>query len=160
MINRWNSVVSKRDTVFHLGDFSFCNFDKTQEIYQKLNGIIHIIMGNHCRDRSINWFRNIGFYQVYRYPICFNNSFWLSHEPMELDNESSYINIHGHIHSRGRMKQFEHIISATHHICVCTENIDYTPILLEDLIKYAPHNHKIKEVDISSFKEKKEKRYE
>jgi len=62
IINNWNAVVSKHDTVFHLGDFSFCDFEKTQAIFNGLNGRIHLVMGNHDRHRSVNWFRNVGFY--------------------------------------------------------------------------------------------------
>jgi len=144
LIRKWNSVVSKNDTVFHLGDFSFCDFGKTQAIFNGLNGRIHLIMGNHCKNRSVNWYKNIGFYQVYKYPICFENFFWLSHEPMSLDKKSNYANIHGHIHSPGRMKQYDKIISTTHHVNVCAEMINYTPITLEDIIKSAPASHKVK----------------
>jgi len=147
LINKWNSVVSKQDTVFHLGDFSFCNFEKSKAIFNRLNGRIHLVMGNHCRSRSVSWFKNVGFYQVYKYPICFKNYFWLSHEPMVLDKKSNYINIHGHIHSPGRMKQFENVLSDSNHINVCAEMINFTPISLGDLIKNAPHNHRVKEIE-------------
>jgi len=140
LIKNWNAVVSKNDVVFHLGDFSFCAFDKTQSIFNRLNGRIHLLMGNHCKHRSENWFKKVGFYQVYKYPVCYNNYLWLSHEPMPLDNQSMYINIHGHIHSPGRMKQYDDIISANNHINVCVELINYTPILLENLIQNTPVN--------------------
>jgi len=144
LIKNWNSVVSKGDTVFHLGDFSLCDFDKTQEIFKRLNGRIHLIMGNHCKRRSENWFKNVGFYQIYKYPICYEKFFWLSHEPMALDKNSIYVNIHGHIHSPGRMKQYDKIISANHHINICAEMINYTPILLDDIIKESPGDHQVR----------------
>ena len=141
IVNKWNSVVSKYDTVFHLGDFSFCNFEKTQSVFSRLNGKIHIIMGNHYRNRSVNWFRNVGFYQVYEYPICYKGFFWLSHAPMTLVENSNYVNVHGHIHSPGRLKQYESILSENHHINVCVEKINFTPLLLEDMIANTPINH-------------------
>jgi len=147
LIKNWNSVVSKHDTVFHLGDFSFCDFGKTQALFNGLNGRIHLVMGNHCKHRSVNWVKNVGFYQVYEYPICYKNMFWLSHEPMALGKKSNYVNIHGHVHSPGRMKQYESVLSNSHHLNVCVEQINYTPILLEDLIKNAPDSHSVKKLE-------------
>lgn len=47
LINNWNSVVSKDDIVFHLGDFCFCGSEKIKELMDKLNGKIYLVMGNH-----------------------------------------------------------------------------------------------------------------
>lgn len=44
IINNWNSVVTKDDTVYHLGDFAF---GKVNEFANKLNGKIVLIKGNH-----------------------------------------------------------------------------------------------------------------
>lgn len=41
LINRWNSVVGKKDIVYHIGDFGKYRYVK------KLNGKIHLICGNH-----------------------------------------------------------------------------------------------------------------
>ena len=52
MIESWNSVVGKNDKVFHLGDFSFLNREKTAQIVAQLHGYKHLILGNHDRGRS------------------------------------------------------------------------------------------------------------
>lgn len=44
LIERWNSKVSRRDTIFHLGDFCWRNFDY---YFNKLNGSIRFVEGNH-----------------------------------------------------------------------------------------------------------------
>ena len=49
MINRWNSVVTNKDTVYVLGDFSWYKEEKTLEILDRLNGKIVLIKGNHDR---------------------------------------------------------------------------------------------------------------
>lgn len=64
MILAWNRRVSPQDTVFHLGDVSFANAQKTRAVLDRLNGKIVYIKGNHdapaldplCRSRyeSIN----------------------------------------------------------------------------------------------------------
>jgi calcineurin-like phosphoesterase family protein len=156
LIKKWNAVVSKSDTVYHLGDFGFCDFGKAQQIFHGLNGRINLIMGNHDRHRSIEWFKNVGFYQVYEYPICYKGAIWLSHRPMAMDKNSRYVNIHGHTHSPNRMAECADIMTDNNHISVCVELINYMPITIDDLIQNAPHGHKIKEVDLSySYKEKR-----
>lgn len=48
MIKRWNEVVPKNGTVFNLGDVTFWrDYDKLANIYRRLNGQHHIILGNH-----------------------------------------------------------------------------------------------------------------
>lgn len=47
LIKNWNSVVRENDIVFHLGDFFFCNGQAAKEILDRLNGHIHVIIGNH-----------------------------------------------------------------------------------------------------------------
>ena len=44
MIANWNALVAKDDTVWHLGDFSFGEVDS---YLRQLNGIKHLIHGNH-----------------------------------------------------------------------------------------------------------------
>lgn len=52
LIANWNAQVSPNDHVYHLGDFSFGRSDKTNELLARLNGQIHLILGNH--DRWLN----------------------------------------------------------------------------------------------------------
>ena len=55
LIQRWNSVVGKNDTVYHLGDIAFMHRDspqRTRDILNRLNGDIYYVLGNH--DKQIN----------------------------------------------------------------------------------------------------------
>lgn len=47
LIRNWNSVVKPIDIVHHLGDFAFCNEEKYNKLLNRLNGTIHLILGNH-----------------------------------------------------------------------------------------------------------------
>lgn len=48
LIERHNSVVSKGDMVYFLGDFAFTgNKEKLASIFKRLNGQKHIVFGNH-----------------------------------------------------------------------------------------------------------------
>lgn len=54
MIERWNSKVTKKDTVYHLGDVVFRgSFSQTKEILDRLNGKIILIKGNHDDERDL-----------------------------------------------------------------------------------------------------------
>ena len=50
LIENWNRVVKPDDTVFNLGDFAFCKFNKIEEILRQLNGEHHFILGNHDQE--------------------------------------------------------------------------------------------------------------
>ena len=47
IIKRWNSVVTKEDHVYILGDFAMRNERDVADYTQKLNGHLHLIWGNH-----------------------------------------------------------------------------------------------------------------
>jgi calcineurin-like phosphoesterase family protein len=50
LIRNWNDVVGKSDRVYHLGDFSFHKLPETVNILRRLNGQLHVVLGNHDRD--------------------------------------------------------------------------------------------------------------
>lgn len=51
MKRRWNALVSPKDTVYHLGDFSFYRKKEENEaLLQDLAGQKHLIRGNHDHD--------------------------------------------------------------------------------------------------------------
>jgi len=123
MIEKWNAVVSPHDKVFHLGDFSFLNKEKTKRIVEQLHGYKYLIMGNHDRGRTRSWWLDAGFDEVSEFPIIFRNFFILSHEPMYMNKHMPLINIHGHIHGQ----KYE----STQYLNVSVEHWDYTPIDFE-----------------------------
>lgn len=125
MIEKWNSVVSKEDKVYHLGDFSFLNKEKTRDITGKLNGYKILLMGNHDRGRSRSWWLDAGFDEVMEQPIVLGGFFFLSHEPMYMNKHMPYANIHGHIHGQK--------YAGTQYINVSVEQWDYTPVDFETI---------------------------
>ena len=99
LIKNHNEVVRADDKVFILGDFCLANKDKTKEIVFKLNGKLILIMGNHDRGRNIQWWYDVGFNEVIKYPIIVNGNVILSHEPVK-DIVEPFYNIHGHMHEK------------------------------------------------------------
>jgi len=47
MVERWNTVVSPDDTVYHLGDFTLKGWDGFAAYVQRLNGRLRILPGSH-----------------------------------------------------------------------------------------------------------------
>ncbi|MGF7047142.1 calcineurin-like phosphoesterase family protein [Paenibacillus sp. DS2015] len=125
MITSWNARVGKEDKVFHLGDFSFLNQDKTREIVNKLNGYKVLIMGNHDRGRTRNWWLEAGFNEVSELPLIYKDFFFLTHEPMYMNKHMPFVNVHGHTHGQ----KYE----GKNYFNICVEHWDYKPLSFEQI---------------------------
>jgi calcineurin-like phosphoesterase family protein len=124
LIANWNKQVRVEDIVYHLGDFSLKKPDDIRPIFQRLNGTIHLISGNHdyCfsgnRDgyKYIKTYIDMGFASVQSYMRKRLNGiqFLMCHFPYagdhgtdrytqyRLRNEGLPI-VHGHTHSDERI---------------------------------------------------------
>jgi calcineurin-like phosphoesterase family protein len=139
MVERWNSVVSKNDRVYHLGD---CVINrKSLSIFDRLNGSKVLIKGNHdifnLSDYT-KYFRDIRGYHVYE-------RYLLSHIPVHPDSIERFKgNIHGHLHYR-RVMDGDRV--DPRYFCVCVEHTDYTPISFDAVVvkfqKYKIHHHEM-----------------
>jgi len=54
LIERWNSLVRPGDIVWHLGDFALTKPEKVIEYRKRLTGQIHLILGNHDREKVVS----------------------------------------------------------------------------------------------------------
>ena len=140
MIKRWNATVRPSDKVYHLGDVVINR--KHLKTLARLNGDKVLIRGNHDifrDDEYREYFRELRAYHVLNGTI-------LSHIPLHPESLGRFgVNIHGHLHSN-RVKKIigvdvrtgEFKYSTENDIryhCVCVEQTDFTPILLEDVFK-------------------------
>ena len=55
MIRYWNSVVSKSDTTYIIGDFGFGDKEYLRHIASQLNGRKYLISGNHDEQNRLKW---------------------------------------------------------------------------------------------------------
>lgn len=119
LINNWNRVVDKYDTVYVLGDFGDISF------LESLNGAKYLVKGNH--DIQVNdFYRSSGFKEVYDYPIVLDDFWILSHAPLYVNENMPYANLFGHVHNSPIIKDY-----SSHHFCVSAERISYTPVSFE-----------------------------
>lgn len=131
-IKRINKLVGKNDTIIFLGDIG------DVECVKKIRGYKVLIMGNHDKGAS-NYKRvvtvsnvpewsyadNRLFDEVYEGILTISDKIILSHEPIENLPEFLF-NIHGHDHSGSFLGK--------NYLNVCAENIDYTPVALNDIL--------------------------
>jgi calcineurin-like phosphoesterase family protein len=138
MIQRWNERVRPSDKVYHLGDVVINR--KALKTLHRLNGDKVLIRGNHdiFRDDEYRvYFRELRAYHVL-------NGMILSHIPVHEASLGRFgVNIHGHLHA-SRVKRARGIDARTGAVlygndndtryhCVCVEQTDFAPILLEDV---------------------------
>ncbi len=135
MISRWNAVVGRDDTVYHLGDFGAAG--EEPDILAKLNGTKYLIKGNHDT-QSNEFYRRAGFSEVYDLPVLYEEFWILSHAPVYVNENMPYANLFGHVHNSPIFKNF-----SKQHFCVSAERIGYQPISFEQIrqtIKEASEN--------------------
>jgi calcineurin-like phosphoesterase family protein len=100
IIDRWNSIVKKNDTVFHLGDFCFHNFNR---YFYALNGKIILIKGNHDNEAWKNRDKFFEFRDSYYEIKIDNQPITLCHYAMLVWNKSHYGAWHIYGHSHGTL---------------------------------------------------------
>lgn len=124
LVKRWNSVVHPKDKVFHLGDAVFGK--RNIPILGRLNGFIHLIMGNHD-------VYGIDEYMQYVDKISgmveYHNGLILTHAPLHSnqvgDGKHYWANVHGHLHSKN--------YTDSRYVNVSCEQVNLTPVPLDEV---------------------------
>lgn len=102
LIQNWNSVVNENDRVYHCGDLSFGGKAKVNDFISRLNGKIHLILGNH--DQMIRKSSELQQYfesvQEYKHLKVGEHRFILFHFPIAewWDCHRGVYHISGHLH--------------------------------------------------------------
>lgn len=123
IVSRWNNVITKRDTVYILGDITMekANY----EILDRLKGYKKVVLGNHDQPQHVrNLLQHVNSVcGSYTYKNCI-----LTHIPIHVESLERYrYNVHGHLHE-------EHLLD-DRYINTCCEVQDYTPYNLRLLIE-------------------------
>lgn len=144
LIENWNSVVKKCDTVYVLGDVSWYNKDDQKNIVNQLNGSKILIYGNH----DYSSYHNDGFARSYDYLEINDNGrkVILSHYPIVSYNGMyrGWYHLYGHVHNttddnmvETYLKQWEaYYLKPCHAVNVgCMKPwMNYTPRTLDEII--------------------------
>lgn len=118
IIDRWNSVVGKRDVVWMLGDIVF-KHELIPEL-DRLKGQKFMVLGNHDLDGQHyrHHVNKVGGLVKYK-------GFWLSHAPIHPDELRGKMNIHGHVHGN--------TLKDPRYFNASLENIGYSPVSIEEV---------------------------
>jgi len=143
LINNWNALVKNEDHVYIVGDLFYGGRDAAGQddaisIVKKLNGILHLIAGNH----DFPYLKNMNYHYLFadvdqlRYLKHDGENIFLCHYP--LAEWSGYYrgswHIYGHIHNQKNpayqyMKNLDHALNAGVDIC------NYAPVTFQELKK-------------------------
>lgn len=143
LVENWNKRVKPKDDVYHLGDFCFGSRARCEELLEKLNGKIHLILGNHdkaiwktesLRDRFV-WVKDL---HTLKWA---GNRYILCHYPL-LTWEGAHRGVyHLHGHSHGNLRAPE-----TTRLDMGVDCWDYAPVDI-DTIAETLSERKYKGVD-------------
>ncbi len=114
IIERFNKIITKRDTLYLMGDI--CVDESFTVHIGRLNGYKKLILGNHDH-------LNLGIWQQYVANIAAIGRYkksWISHAPIHPEELRGKINIHGHVHNA--------TIQDARYFNCSLENINYEPI--------------------------------
>ncbi len=150
LIKNWNAVVGIEDEVYILGDISWHNATHTIEIFNQLNGIKHLIIGNHdkklLRNQDIRklfveitdykeiTFDDGGGIVLCHYPIpCFNNHYF------------GWYHLYGHVHNSFEWHMMENVKLQSeelynkpckmYNVGCMVGYMDYTPKTLQQILE-------------------------
>jgi len=138
ILENWRNTISSQDIVFNLGDVGFGNKENLSVI-KNMPGHKILILGNHDKSRSAKWWLDVGFDEVYRYPIIYEEFYILSHEPLYINDHMPYVNLHGHTHSEPPGNKYK--------LNMCVEHTDYKPVPFENIKKHFKHVNSIISAD-------------
>ncbi len=118
MIESWNSVVGANDRVIHGGDFALCPKPIAIDIFNRLNGEKHLVLGNH--DGSKTRILSIGFKTVEKFWQEDGVLVW--HDPATVPQtlyDECNIFLYGHVHSKS--------VNLANSKNISVEVLNYTP---------------------------------
>lgn len=151
IISNWNNVVNIDDDVYILGDISWHNVTNTIEILKKLNGRLHLIIGNHDHAFLKNGqFRNM-FVEIAHYKeldIGNGVKVILCHYPLISYNgqfRKANIHLYGHVHCSQQWQMIEYMKRITeeergegtarlYNVGAMLDYIRYCPRTLEEIL--------------------------
>jgi len=131
--DNWNSIIKPTDIVYIIGDFAYKMASRLSTYAEPLNGIKHLILGNHDRLPLIEYEQQFASVRHYLKLKIDHQEIILFHYPILSweRRHSGSIHLYGHVHNAGQLKQFENQKAWN----VCVDVNDYKPISLDQLLE-------------------------
>lgn len=143
LVNNWNRVISKGDTVVIVGDLAF-NLKDAEHFLRETNGYKYLVLGNHDK-----WYKGIlrcenilGVGDIVNVHTE-TETIVCCHYPLESWEKMHYgsIHVHGHLHKSDEVKE-----KVNRYNCGCMI-WNYTPIKIQDMIDRFGYNENVYELD-------------
>lgn len=149
LIENWNNAAGPDDEVFVLGDISWHNATRTNEILRELNGKKHLIVGNHDKKLLKNREFQSHFMEITDYKelaLPDGKGIVLSHYPIPCFNHHYYgwYHLYGHVHISFEWNMMERVKYEMEMLydkpcemfnCgVMVDYMGYTPRTLEEIL--------------------------
>ena len=132
IIKNWNSVVTKRDIVYVLGDIVMEDYKLLESYIKRLNGTIIVVGGNHDTKKCCRELQRLGIIVM---GCASYKGYLLTHIPIHTTQlKHTRGNIHGHIHTMGTIDGEEYLPETELGPFYYNVNIElhnYTPIPFE-----------------------------
>ena len=140
IITRWNQVIGNDCHVFHLGDFCQGGSAEWSRLLDRLNGRIHLIVGNHdlknLRQGFMNRFEEVVMQQRIEVET---KSIYLNHYPFlcfEGGYKSNVWQLFGHVHTRTNntgldAERLAYLYPTQYDVGM--DNNDFTPVSYEEV---------------------------
>jgi calcineurin-like phosphoesterase family protein len=137
LVANYNECVKPKDTVYHLGDFSFAR--NPAAIFYRLNGNKHLVLGNHDWKRlgdlkklPWGWIKD-----VYNLRVG-GTKIWLNHFAQRVWPAGHHGAIHLYGHSHGSLPDFGRSTD------VGVDAWDYRPVHLDEILDLMKDRETIK----------------
>lgn len=139
MIQEWNKLVKPQDDVYHNGDFAFLQLDKLKQLLSRLNGKIHLTLGNHDKEitrHRTDLLKHGKFVSIehYRELKVAGKMIVLFHYGQRVWNRSHHSSIMLYGHSHGSLPP--HGLSVDVGVDCKEITSEYRPIHLDEVLKY------------------------
>lgn len=139
LIQNWNRCVQPGDDIYHLGDFAFGSIGNFDALLSRLNGNIHVILGNHDKVIEKNRAHLLEKGKIksiqHHYELKHDGQvFVLYHYGCRVWHWSYRGTIHLYGHSHGRLPPFGRSMDVGVDSTVITS--EYRPISIKEVIKF------------------------
>lgn len=145
IIKNWNELVAPEDEVYHLGDVMLNDNEHGLKCINRLNGKIHLIVGNHDTDTRIELYKqcpNIVSIDYAKEIKIGKNYFWLCHYPTITANYDDnkpwakhLINIYGHTHQTEKFYRTKETLEINPYMyCVCLDAHNNRPVSIDEIL--------------------------
>jgi len=135
LIQNYNAVVNKNDTVYILGDISHrLPIDVANELIGKLNGKKILIKGNHDKEYAPELFEEISDFKTVSLSGVY---FVLMHYPMLSwpKKNSGSLQLHGHIHAQKKYN-LQNREDGIRRYDVGVDANNYFPVSVKQIVEY------------------------